>query len=91
MTLITPIKCNMQTKFELNYPCDNLGDNHLAKIIVYLVNQFEKEKPYLFPKRNIDGNIGSKFKNDLKELLGFHVFATLIFQKTCKKNRIILK
>ena len=53
MTLIAPIICKMQTKFELKCPGGNLEDNHLARNIVYLINQFEKEKPYLFPERNI--------------------------------------
>ena len=85
MTLIAPIKRNMQTKFELNCPGDNLDDDHLAKNIVYLVNQFEKEKQYLFPERNSKSKIGPKFKNELKEMLGLHVFATLRLQRTCRK------
>ena len=67
MTLIAPIKRNMQTKFELKCPGDNLDNNHLARKIVYLIDEFEKEKPYLFPKRNTKGKIGPKFKNELKE------------------------
>ena len=85
MTLIAPIIRKMQTKFELECPGDNLEDDHLARNIVYLVNQFEKEKPYLFPERNIEGKIGPKFKNDLKEMLGLHVFATFRLQRTCRK------
>lgn len=90
MTLIVPIKRNMQTKFELNCPGDNLDDDHLAKNIVYLVNQFEKEKPYLFPERNSKSKIGPKFKNELKEMLGLHVFATLRLQRTCRKIELFL-
>ena len=48
MTLIAPIIRKMQTKFELECPGDNLEDDPLARNIVYLVNQFEKEKSYLF-------------------------------------------
>ena len=85
MTLIAPIIRKMQTKFELKCPGGNLEDDHLARNIVYLINQFEKEKPYLFPERNIEGKIGPKFKNDLKEMLGLHVFATFRLQRTCRK------
>ena len=85
MTLIAPLKRNLQTKFELNIPGDNLDEDHLAKNIVYLIHHFEKEKPYLFPERNTKGKIGPKFKNELKEMLGLHVFATLRLQRTCRK------
>lgn len=85
MTLIAPIIRKMQTKFELKCPGGNLEDDHLARNIVYLINQFEKEKPYLFPERNIEGKIGPKFKNDLKEMLGLHIFATFRLQRTCRK------
>ena len=85
MTLIAPIIRKMQTKFELECPGDNLEDDHLARNIVYLVNQFEKEKSYLFPERNVGGKIGPKFKNTLKEMLGLHVFATFRLQRTCRK------
>lgn len=85
MTLIAPIIRKMQTKFELKCPGDNLEDDHLARNIVYLVNQFEKEKSYLFPERNVGGKIGPKFQNDPKEMLGLHVFATFRLQRTCRK------
>lgn len=85
MALIAPIIHKMQTKFKIDCPGDNLEDDHLARIIVYLVNQFEKEKPYLFPERNIKGKIGPKFKNELKEMLGLIVFATFRLQRTCRK------
>jgi len=85
MALIVPIIRNMQTKFKIDCLGDNLEDNHLARIIVYLVNQFEKEKPYLFSERNIEGKIGPKFKNELKEMLGLIVFATFRLQRTCRK------
>lgn len=85
MALIAPIIRKMQTKFIIDSPGDNLEDDHLARIIVYLVNQFEKEKPYLFPERNIKGKIGPKFKNELKEMLGLIVFATFRLQRTCRK------
>ena len=67
MALIAPIIRKMQTKFELESPGDNLEDDHLARNIVYLINQFEKEKSYLFPERNIEGKIGPKFKIILKK------------------------
>ena len=46
MALIAPIIRKMQTKFELESPGNNLEDDHLARNIVYLINQFEKEKSY---------------------------------------------
>mgnify|MGYP006992173191 CR=1 FL=1 len=39
----------------------------------------------MFPERNFMGKSGPKFKNELKELLGLHVFATLRLQRTCRK------
>ena len=75
----------MQTKFVLDKPGDNLDNDHLAMDIVYLINEFAKEKPYLFPERNFEGKSGPKFKNELQELLGLQVFATLRLQRTCRK------
>ena len=43
MTLIAPIKRNMQTKFELNCSGDNLDDDHLAKNIVVSVKNSTDE------------------------------------------------
>ena len=67
MALIAPIIRKMQTKFELDCPRNNLKEDHLARDIVYLINQFEKEKPYLFPEKNIKRKIGPKFQNDPKK------------------------
>lgn len=85
MALNVPIIRNMQSKFTLDKPGDNLDNDHLAKDIVYIINELSKEKPYLFPERNFMGKSGPKFKNELKELLGLHVFATLRLQRTCRK------
>lgn len=40
---------------------------------IYFLKEILKEKP------------GPKFKNELQELLGLHVFATLRLQRTCRK------
>ena len=85
MSLNVPIIRSMQSKFVLDCPGDNLDDDHIAKTIVYMIDQFEKDKPYLFPERNFEGKVGPKFKNELQELLGLHVFATLRLQRTCRK------
>lgn len=57
----------------------------MVKLIVYMINDFEKKKPYLFHQRNTDGKIGPKFPNELKELLGLYIFATFRLQRTCRK------
>ena len=85
MIRIESVQRSMQSKFVLDKPGDNLNDEHMAKLIVHLINEFEKEKPYLFPKRNIMSKIGPKFQNDLKELLGLYIFATFRLQRTCRK------
>lgn len=85
MASVSCIQRNMQTKFILDTPGDELADNHLAKLIVYLINQFKKEKPYLFPERNTEGKSGPKFTYELEELLGLHTFATFRLQRTCRK------
>lgn len=85
MIRIESVQRSMQSKFVLDKPGDNLNDEHMAKLIVHLINEFEKEKPYLFSKRNIMSKIGPKFQNDLKELLGLYIFATFRLQRTCRK------
>lgn len=85
MGLNVPIIRNMQSKFVLEKPGDDLDNGHLAKDIVYIINEFRKEKSYLFPDRNFEGKSGPKFKNELQELLGLQVFATLRLQRTCRK------
>ena len=90
MGLNVPIIRNMQSKFVLEKPGDNLDNNHLVKDIVYIINEFAKEKAYLFPERNFEGKSGPKFKNELQELLGLQVFATLRLQRTCRKIQAFL-
>ena len=85
MVRIAPIQRCLQSKFILDKPGDNLDDEHLAKLIVYMIDDFEKKKPYLFHKRNVKGKIGPKFKNELKELLGLYIFATFRLQRSCRK------
>ena len=70
MIRVAPVQRCLQSKLILEKPGDNLDDEHIAKLIVYLINDFEKKKPYLFHERNVDGKIGPKFQNELKEL--FH-------------------
>ena len=85
MIRVAPVKRYLQSKLILEKPGDNLNDEHMAKLIVYMINDFEKKKPYLFHERNVDGKIGPKFQNELKELLGLYVFATFRLQRTCRK------
>ena len=85
MIRVAPVQRCMQSKLILDKPGDNLNDEHMAKLIVYLINDFEKKKPYLFHERNVKGKIGPKFQNELKELLGLYVFATFRLQRTCRK------
>ena len=85
MIRVAPVKRYLQSKLILEKPGDNLNDEHMAKLIVYMINDFEKKKPYLFHERNVDGKIGPKFQNELKELLGLYVFATFRLQRTGRK------
>ena len=80
----------MQSKFIPDTPGDNLDNAHIAKFIVYLVNEYEKEKPYLFKDRNYKGKRGPKFKHTLKEMLGLYAFATLRLQGTSRKMESFL-
>ena len=90
MIHVESVKRSMQTKFVLERPGDNLDNNHIAKFIVYLVEEYAKEKPYLFTDRNCEGKRGPKFKHDLKEMLGLHTFATLRLQRSCRKIEAFL-
>ena len=86
MASVSIIQRNMQSKLILDKPGDNLDNKHLAKLIVYLINDFKTKKPYLFPERNVEGKIGPKFQNDLTEMLGLHVFATFRLQRSSAHN-----
>ncbi|WP_458406611.1 transposase [Methanobrevibacter sp.] len=85
MIRVAPVQRCLQSKLILEKPGDNLDDEHIAKLIVYMINDFEKKKPYLFHERNVNGKIGPKFQNELKELLGLYIFATFRLQRTCRK------
>lgn len=85
MIRVAPIQRCLQSKLILEKPGDNLDDEHMAKLIVYLINDFEKKKPFLFHERNVNGKLGPKFQNELKELLGLYIFATFRLQRTCRK------
>ena len=85
MIRVAPVQRCLQSKLILEKPGDNLDDEHMAKLIVYLINDFEKKKPFLFHERNVNGKIGPKFQNELKELLGLYIFATFRLQRTCRK------
>ena len=91
MACVAKIQRNMQSKLIFEKPGDELDDDHLAKIIVYLISEFKKEKPYLFPDRNNDSKKGPKFKNEIDELLGLHTFATFRLQRTCRKIEDFLR
>jgi len=69
MIRIESVQRSMQSKFVLEKPGDNLDNNHLAKDIVYIINEFAKEKAYLFPERNFEGKSGPKFKNEFQEFI----------------------
>ena len=84
MIRIEPVQRCLQSKLILDKPGDNLNDEHMAKIIVYMINDW-KEKLYLFHERNVDGKIDPKFQNELKELLGLYFFATFRLQRTGRK------
>ena len=90
MASVTSVQRNMETRFTIELIGDNLDNNHLVKDIVYIINEFAKEKAYLFPERNFEGKSGPKFKNELQELLGLQVFATLRLQRTCRKIQAFL-
>ena len=85
MIRVASVQRCLQSKLILEKPGDNLDDEHMAKLIVYLINDFEKKKPFLFHERNVNGKIGPKFQNELKELLGLYIFATFRLQRTCRK------
>ena len=85
MIRVAPVQRCLQSKLILEKPGDNLDDEHMAKLIVYLINDFEKKKTFLFHERNVNGKIGPKFQNELKELLGLYIFATFRLQRTCRK------
>ena len=41
MIYVEGVKCCMQSKFIHDTPEDNLDNDHIAKFIVYLVNEYE--------------------------------------------------
>ena len=45
MIRVSSVQCCMQSKLVFETPGDNLEDNHLVKLIVYLVNEYKKAKP----------------------------------------------
>ena len=85
MIRVAPVQRCLQSKLILEKPGDNLDDEHMAKLIVYLINDFEKKKPFLFHERNVNGKICPKFQNELKELRRLYIFATFRLQRTCRK------
>ena len=90
MIRVAPVQRCLQSKLILEKPGDNLDDEHMDKLIVYLINDFEKKKPFLFHERNVNGKIGPKFQNELKELLGLYIYATFRLQRTYRKIESIL-
>ena len=85
MIRVSSVQRCMQSKLVFETPGDNLEDNHLVKLIVYLVNEYKKAKPYLFHNRNYEGKRSPKFNYDLKEMLRLYTFATYRLHRTCRK------
>ena len=70
-------------------PVEDLDDNHMVKLIVYLVNLFEKENKSLF-KGKTSGTPDPKFRYSLSEMLGLYIFATLRGHRSCRKIEAFL-
>ena len=51
---------DVQSEFECVNHGDKLDNEHFAKHTAYFINNFKKDKPYLFPERNVEGKIRSK-------------------------------
>ena len=81
----------LQSKLILEKSGDNLDDERMIKLIVYLINDFEKKKPFLFHERNVNGKIGPKFQNELKTLLELCIVTTFRLQRTCRKIESFLR
>ena len=65
-------------------PVEDLDDSNMAKLVVHLVNLFEKENLELF-KGKAPGVPGPKFKYSNSEMLGLYTFATFRGYRSCRK------
>lgn len=50
MIRVAPVQRCLQSKLILEKPGDNLDDEHMAKLIVYLINDFERKNHSYFMK-----------------------------------------
>lgn len=75
---------SIQTPLIYRSPVEDLNDDHLSKLSVYLVNFFEKENPTLF-KGKEKGVPGPKFKYENSEMLALYIFATSRGHRSCRK------
>ena len=77
--------CSMQTNFEYVNPLKELGDDHIAVIIVSLIHRFKTEHTDLFKDKD-ESSPGPKRKYELSEMLGLYVFATFRGQRSCREK-----
>ncbi len=75
---------SIQTPLGYENPFDLLDDNHMAKIIVSLVDKFKKKNPSLFKEKD-DCSRGPKVKYTKFEMLSLYIFATFRGQRSCRR------
>ena len=84
MIQVATNKCSIQTNFVHENPCDDLDDDHIVKLIVYMVKLFKKENPDLFKEKD-KSSPGPKVKHTLSEMISLYVFATYRGHRSCRK------
>ena len=83
MCSVDAIQRNLQSKFILEKPGDNLDSHHMSKTIKWAVISFKKEYPLLF-NREYSG--GRKPKYEWEELLAFDIYCVYSNKRTFRKR-----
>ena len=82
MAFVSGVQCSMQSEFEWKNPFENLDDNHLSKLVVFLVQDFKQKRPLLFKDNKKGPGPKVKFKKD--EMLGLYGFSTHKGNRSCR-------
>ena len=83
MASVESVQRRMQTTFKIEYPGDDLANEHMSKIIKWAVLDFKKKYPLLFTREYTGGR---RPKYEWDELLAFDIYCVYSNKRTFRKR-----
>jgi len=83
MASVESVQRKLQTTFKIDYPGEDLANEHMSKIIKWAVLDFKKRYPLLFTR---EYNGGRRPKYEWDELLAFDIYCVYSNKRTFRKR-----